>query len=151
MEGGYYKNVTLFRSYYENGQIENEAYCEGTRRRIGTEKLWYENGKLKGEWYVVNGKIPGMGDEIYKDGQFRRYYNVNGNIQREYYTINNKMIGPDKAYYKNGKLRYETYNNNGLRDGKSTSYYEDGQIQQIIIFKNGKALKIIDYDRKGSL
>lgn len=52
---------------------------------------------------------------------------------------NGVLNGVSKGYYENGNLKYEQNYKNGILDGKMKLYYENGKIEVDGNYKNGKA------------
>ncbi|MDG1776057.1 MAG: toxin-antitoxin system YwqK family antitoxin [Crocinitomicaceae bacterium] len=90
-------------------------------------KLYYENGKLKEEYTLVDGK---------KDGLIK-YYHENGQLSMEYTLVDGKLNGLWKEYYENGKIRSEGNYVEGNRDGLWKEYYLNGHIGDEINYKGG--------------
>jgi antitoxin component YwqK of YwqJK toxin-antitoxin module len=52
--------------------------------------------------------------------------------------VNNHLEGEYKTYYDNGLLKSEEFINNGLPDGKKTTYHRNGAIERLENYINGK-------------
>jgi len=115
--------------YYKNGQIKVQGY--------------YKEGKRDGEFkaFLRNGKS--AGSVIYKDGKIIKSTLINSMKDNASFSIltdinynsNSHEIVTDE--FPNGLLKqYFIYNKNGLLDGESREYYEEGDIKSISHFKN---------------
>ena len=62
-------------------------------------RTFYNNGKLKEEYYMNSGKEEGL----YKD-----YHEINGNLSREINYVNGKINGIFKQFYPNGNIYRES-------------------------------------------
>jgi antitoxin component YwqK of YwqJK toxin-antitoxin module len=97
--------------------------------------------KKKAEVYFNNGHI---------DGKKTTYYQ-NGNIEHQLFYIDGLLEGIQKSYYENGQL-YSFYSSRkGKLDGKSKDYYDDGKLRREEHYDNGVKIKIIEYDKNGSI
>jgi len=125
----------LNRFYYGNGNISSEGYMK--------------DGKPDGFWktYYINGKIKSAGirNNFVLDSIWLFYYD-NGNIKESISYLNGKKNG----YYYNyqqldenteisqqNAISKELYLND-QKNGKSYYYYPDGNVRQIINYKDDK-------------
>jgi antitoxin component YwqK of YwqJK toxin-antitoxin module len=116
----------LYRSYYDNGKIQEEAFYLHNQK----------NGPSK--WFSREGRLIAIYN--YRDGQFEGY-------QRNFYEndttsslvnyVNNKMEGVYKEYYRNGKLKISGNYISGIKEGPWTEYDETGKVISVIKYKNG--------------
>ena len=91
----------------------------------GYNKKWFDNGQLWKEYYVYN--------------------TVNNN------TVNNKMDKYYKEWYSNGQIyKYDNYKD-GMKDGISTTWYEDGKIESQTIYKNDFIIEEKQWYENGQL
>lgn len=76
-----------------------------------------------------------------KDGYqvyFKSFYQ-NGQLESRAKTKNSIPIGLVESFYKNGQENTSVnYNLNGQKDGLSTNYFENGNINFVETYKNGK-------------
>ena len=112
-----------WKKYFENGQIMNDGNIKYGKRN-GPWKDYYKNGQI---WEIGNLKD----DE--KDG-FWKVFSENGELDYEINYKNGKLHG-DWKYYVNGQLYMSQKWCNGITDGNSISYYEDGQLKSEGILK----------------
>jgi antitoxin component YwqK of YwqJK toxin-antitoxin module len=147
---GYYSNNLQQRKwtyYYENGQLNGiGSYkdSDGTdlgdsgvprHGRTGKWKFYYENGQLRDEITYKNGGYIGPFKSYFENGQteWEFYYNTDGTRDGTQKT---------KRWYENGQLWYEGYvvrvDDEDEWNGPYKSYYEDGQLEQEVSFKDGK-------------
>ncbi len=115
---GYWKN------YYKNGIIKSE----GNRREFELDSLWKfydEDGKIILEINYKNGK---------KNGYRITYQGLD--IIKESF-VNDIKQGNTLVFYPNKKIKIKTPFLNGLEDGISREYDEDGNIIQLITYKKG--------------
>jgi len=107
--------------------------------------------------YVRNGKS--AGSVFYKDGKIIKSTLVNSMkdsatfslVTDINYNLNSNEIITDE--FPNGLLKqYFIYNKNGLLDGESREYYEEGNIKSISSFKNNVANGLfISYYQNGNI
>ena len=115
--------------YYKNGQIKVQGnYKEG--KRDGEFKAFLRNGKSAGSVFYKDGKIikSTLVNSMKDNASFSLTTDIN-------YNLNSNEIITDE--FPNGLLKqYFIYNKNGLLDGESREYYEEGDIKSISHFKN---------------
>jgi len=115
---GYWKN------YYENGKLKSE----GNRKNFLLDSLWRfynENGKLVLEINYKKGK---------KNG-FRITYQGN-EVTKENF-VNDVKQGYSYTLYPNGKIHFKMPFVDGLENGQTIEYAQDGRIVQLIEYKKG--------------
>ena len=105
--------------------------------------------------------------DFYKDGKIKKtehfnlikqkkdlvkiiYYYKNGKIKSEQNYTNLKKDGPFISYYDNQQKYKVGKYEHGFKNGKWTEYDEKGWLKKVIIFKNGRVIKKIDYSRENS-
>ena len=108
----------IFKSFFENGQLENETYIVENELNGPTQE-YYENGQLKVEYYYNSGEV---------DGEYKSY-NLSGNLKKkELYESGSKI--EEYNYYDNGNLfSFESYET-GIKTGPYSIYYENGQLKE---------------------
>ena len=115
--------------YYKNGQIKVQgSYKKG--KRDGEFKAFLRNGKSAGSVFYKDGKIikSTLVNSMKDSATFSLVTDIN-------YNLNSNEIITDE--FPNGLLKqYFIYNKNGLLDGESREYYEEGDIKSISHFKN---------------
>ena len=115
--------------YYKNGQIKVQGnYKED--KRDGEFKAFLRDGKSAGSVFYKDGKIikSTLVNSMKDSATFSLVTDIN-------YNLNSNEIITDE--FPNGLLKqYFIYNKNGLLDGESREYYEEGDIKSISHFKN---------------
>ncbi len=94
------------------------------------EKEYYENGKLKSELFLINGK-PSKKKDYYE----------NGNLYTEYELNGTKKNGLQKMYFETGNLMLEVELKDDKKNGKFIIYNEDGTILSEEIYKDDIQVK----------
>ena len=135
IEGNILKNLNSipngkYIEYYKNGQIKIQGYTkEG--KRDGEFKVFLKNGKSAGSVIYKEGKITkstlvkAMKDNASFSPVTDIYYKL-----EDSHTLR-------KVDYENGLLKtYFIYNKDGIPDGESVEYYEEGSIESIVHFRN---------------
>ena len=131
------KNISL-------NNINREGGCGEENKKMGLYKkgiLFYKNGKIKYDGYLVDEKKEGYGKLYYKNGKLKydgnwfddkkEGYGKFNHINGEYYWgqwKNDFENGKGILYYKNGKIKYDGYWVKGKKEGKGILYNEDGNI-----------------------
>ena len=115
--------------YYKNGQIKVQGNNKDGKRD-GEFKAFLSNGKSAGSVFYKDGKIikSTLVNSMRDNASFSLVTDIN-------YNLNSNEIITDE--FPNGLLKqYFIYNKNGLLDGESREYYEEGDIKTISHFKN---------------
>jgi len=131
--------------YYKNGQIKVQGlYKEG--KRDGEFKAFLRDGKSAGSVFYKDGKI--IKSTLVKAMKDNASFSLVTDIN---YNLNSHKIVTDE--FPNQLLKqYFVFNKNGLLDGESREYYEEGDIQSVSSFKNNVADGIfISYYQNGKL
>ena len=115
--------------YYKNGQIKVQgSYKEG--KRDGEFKAFLRDGKSAGSVFYKDGKI--IKSTLVKAMKDNASFSLTTDIN---YNLNSHEIVTDE--FPNQLLKqYFIFNKNGLLDGESREYYEEGDIKSISHFKN---------------
>jgi len=131
--------------YYKNGQIKVQGY--------------YKEGKRDGEFKAFLRNSKNAGSVIYKDGKIIKSTLINNMKDNASFSIltdinsssNSHKIVTDE--FPNGLLKqYFTFNKDGLLDGESRQYYEEGEIKSVSSFKNNIANgTFISYYQNGNI
>ncbi|WP_338955712.1 toxin-antitoxin system YwqK family antitoxin [Fusobacterium nucleatum] len=131
--------------YYKNGQIKVQGnHKEG--KRDGEFRAFLRNGKSAGSIFYKNGKIikSTLVNSMKDNASFSILTDIN-------YNLNSHEIITDE--FPNKLLKqYFIFNKNGLLDGESRQYYEEGDIKSISPFKNNVADGVfISYYQNGNI
>ena len=131
--------------YYKNGQIKVQGnHKEG--KRDGEFRAFLRNGKSAGSIFYKNGKIikSTLVNSMKDNASFSLVTDIN-------YNLNSHEIVTDE--FPNQLLKqYFIFNKNGLLDGESRQYYEEGDIKSISPFKNNVADGVfISYYQNGNI
>ena len=119
-----------YTEYYKNGQIKVQgSYKEGMRN--GEFKTFLKNGKSAGSIIYKDGKI--IKSTLVKAMKDNASFSPVTDI---YYKLEDSHT-LRKVDYENGLLKtYFIYNKDGIPDGESVEYYEEGNIESIVHFRN---------------
>ena len=115
--------------YYKNGQIKVQGHYKDGKRE-GEFKTFLRNSKNAGSVFYKNGKIikSTLINSMKDNASFSLVTDIN-------YNLNSHEIVTDE--FPNQLLKqYFIFNKNGLLDGESREYYEEGDIKSISPFKN---------------
>lgn len=123
-------------TYYESNGVKKEHSC-----RDGVANAWFENGKVKRECPMTNGKPNGKYVEYYPDGTL---------AEASYYK-NGELDGKLEEYYDDGKLRTTQQFINGLFTGEIIGYRSNGKLAEKYIYETpGMCSSCIFYFDNGS-
>ena len=115
--------------YYKNGQIKVQGNNKDGKRD-GEFKAFLRNGKSAGSVIYKDGKI--IKSTLVKAMKDNASFSLVTDIN---YNLNSHEIVTDE--FPNQLLKqYFIFNKNGLLDGESREYYEEGDIKSISPFKN---------------
>ena len=115
--------------YYKNGQVKVKGNNKDGKRD-GEFKAFLRNGKSAGSVFYKDGKIikSTLVNSMKDNASFSLVTDIN-------YNLNSHEIVTDE--FPNQLLKqYFIFNKNGLLDGESREYYEEGDIKSIFPFKN---------------
>ena len=115
--------------YYKNGQVKVQGNNKDGKRD-GEFKAFLRNGKSAGSVFYKDGKIikSTLVNSMKDNASFSLVTDIN-------YNLNSHEIVTDE--FPNQLLKqYFIFNKNGLLDGESREYYEEGDIKSIFPFKN---------------
>lgn len=111
------------------------------RRNIQREVSYYENGQLKHQVILKNGKYDGLAI----------YYFESGKVQSKVYWKDGRKHGKSVIYFENGNVRQENQYVEGTRCCISKDYTEDGFLEQITeLDSSGRIVDYYSYKKDGS-
>ena len=116
---------TAYFSKDKEVKLLSEMYSKG--KLNGPQKTYYENGKLKSIVYYKNDRIDGIVE-----------YDKNGKLLHK--SIFENGTGDWKLYWSNGKVSEEGRYVSWKRDGVWKKYREDGSLDTILKYDNGRLL-----------
>ncbi len=141
-----------WKKYYPNGKLMYTAFFKDGKP-IGEMRRYSENGNLEavmnfnktGEYaraklYFNDGRIAAEGNFINskKDSTWKYYsYYSHAVIAIENYK-NGLKDGISKRFYENGSISEEQEWRNNLKDGEWKQYFQNGELRSSGIYKEGK-------------
>lgn len=133
----------LRHTYHPNGQLAHEGYYIHDVLE-GTARWWYENGQLQQIQHWKHNKRIGLWQQWFASGSLRFVQPFD-----EAGQITGKMV----SYYENGQVFWEQSQQGGKSlDGNSYSvWYENGEKQSELCYKNGLTVEHKNYDAQGKL
>lgn len=136
--------------YYPNGQLQLEGNWQGGQES-GELKMYYENGDIMEVKFFNDGVMDQSSYKTYapknkQEDPLKKQMNEGKEMKVEATKAAEKPniggfngTGYAKLYNRNKQIAKDgTFENYRLMDGKNYIYNEDGILQQIMIFKNGK-------------
>ncbi len=128
----------LGREYHPSGALKAEhTYRHGTLH--GPSRLYYPEGILKTEWHYRNGLRQGLSVGYYRDGT----------IKDKGLYENDQLQGRVLLYFSSGKIKAEMNFKDNLLEGPSKTYYEGGGIKNLLLYDQGRLLKMETYGKQG--
>ena len=139
-------------------QIQKGVYTDRGWIRVGMDKTYYENEKLKktinyGDKlssgkkvevteYYFDGKVKSKGTmdyDLYRNiGKKIEFYENGKKKAEQNYGDQGYSVGTQKYYYSNGKIeKIESYNERGYRHGTLKTYNKDGKLIDEAQYENG--------------
>jgi hypothetical protein len=116
---------TAYFSKDKEVKLLSEMYSKG--KLNGPQKTYYENGKLKSIVYYKNDRIDGIVE-----------YDKSGKLLHK--SIFENGTGDWKLYWSNGKVSEEGRYVSWKKDGVWKKYREDGSLDTILKYDNGRLL-----------
>ena len=157
-----HKKAELVKKYYKNPQLlTSKEKVNVTEVDFKNDIVYHnkkvfsgiifeeENGKLKLERQIINGKSEGLSIEYNIYDQVS-HYDVKTSTIEEYEKIdstkikivrnykNNKLDGMFEEYWANGKLRLQIEYKDGKKQGVWNTFYKDGEFESQIECLNDK-------------
>ena len=158
------KGNIIYQAEAQNGVLPVKVfYNDGSLKHEGN----IINGKHDGEWryYTAGGILSSIENwkEEMESGVQQTFYPA-GFLKSEYYCDSNKIDGPYKEYFQDGKIKLISYYRKGLLQGEYKTYYNSGQLMGEYYFKDniqtgrayeyspeGKLSADIEYDEEGEI
>ncbi len=122
------------------GKLFLEVPYDENGKETGTERQYYESGKIEYERQYLKGK---------RNGTLKGYYE-NGNLEVEGHWANGEENGIEKGYYENGNLKIESPVVNSKKDGVEKEYFENGKLKSEKLFRNDTLQEQKNYDENGN-
>ena len=118
----------LDQAYSEEGCLVRESFYD-TGKLVGKSKWYYENSEqLKELKEYKNGKLIDI-----------MYWNENGVEMKNEITKKNDLIeGKIKFWFDNGNIYIEDNYKEGFKCGEHKIYYENGELSNEGVFRNGE-------------
>lgn len=90
--------------------------------------------------YIIEDKaVVGTKERIGKDSIYvKKFFRNTEVVEEEYLLVDSLMEGRHRVYYAKGTLGYVGYYKNGILYNQDTIYYDNGKINGIRSFKDGK-------------
>ncbi|GEM_PF-2537456 len=125
---------------YENGSLKTQAVViEG--KKNGSFKSYYENGNLK---------LEGIYKNDLREGEFLLYDSLGYLIQKGRF-INGLKDGVFEDYFQDGNIKGIINYNSGKLDGESVGYFENGDIKFQTYFEDDSIVFFEEYNNTGEL
>ncbi|MDG2369011.1 MAG: hypothetical protein P8M12_00065 [Flavobacteriales bacterium] len=153
-------NMSKEKGYDAAAKVEEGVY--NNSRKNGVWKKYWPNGKLKSEILYKRG---------HSTGAYTTYFK-NGNVEEQGTMRNGFLVGDYQLNWENGKTRQvKTFNSlgategvvelfyengakelvfntvNGIEEGESTWFFENGDVKRKMAFNNGVSEKTEDFER----
>lgn len=93
----------------------------------GCAKVFYPNGKLKGESHYEKGRLHGSS----------RFYSKEGKVLCDSTFVYGKLEGDVTRYYPSGEIYSRQYYHNGLQDGEQHYFYQNGTLKTKLSYRCG--------------
>jgi antitoxin component YwqK of YwqJK toxin-antitoxin module len=121
--------------------------------------LYFENGKVRREYQLINGLKEGVMVDFYPDGKIKTIrnftndlqtgktiiYHPNGRIKEvQYYDDNAQREKGDTVWYDNGLVEYTAEFEKNKKNGFMTKFDSTGNLIYKVIFSNDSLVKVLD-------
>ena len=160
----YTGNLDVINEDWGKDAVEfNKDYVDGVLH--GTEKTYYQSGKLKSIGHFTKGILDGVVTGYYKDGSVQvvghfsngikdgsvLYYYPNGSKQVEMFYDNGKLQGTVKTWYENGNVMKSIPYSKGMVHGTLEIYYESGGVFEEVEYNFGTPKYMRTYLEDGTV
>ena len=160
----YTGNIDIINEDWGKDAVEfNKDYVDGVLH--GTEKTYYQSGKLKSIGHFTKGILDGVVTGYYKDGSVQvvghfsngikdggvLYYYPNGSKQVEMFYDNGKLQGTVKTWYENGNVMKSIPYSKGMVHGTLEIYYESGGVFEEVEYNFGTPKYMRTYLEDGTV
>jgi len=160
----YTGNLDVINEDWGKDAVEfNKDYVDGVLH--GTEKTYYQSGKLKSIGHFTKGILDGVVTGYYKDGSVQvvghfsngikdggvLYYYPNGSKQVEMFYDNGKLQGTVKTWYENGNVMKSIPYSKGMVHGTLETYYESGGVFEEVEYNFGTPKYMKTYLEDGTV
>jgi len=157
-------NLDVINNDWGKDAVEfNKDYVDGVLH--GTEKSYYQSGKLKSLGSFKRGILDGIVTGYYEDGtiQVRAtydngvkqgrviHYYPNGTKQVESFYTDDKFDGVRTTWYENGNVMKSIPYSNGMVHGTLETYYESGGIFEEVEYNFGTPKYMRTYLEDGTV
>lgn len=141
------KNIGEYKTWYDNGQLEESGTYISDYERNGEWLEFYRNGNKKLEAEFKNGYFFPKnswlenGEQTLKDGTGTRIYEftvLEDCLERNEEEYKNYKKHGKQLTYRNGVLTLYQEMENGKENGITRAFYKNGKIKEEKIFKDGK-------------
>jgi|GEM_PF-1555649 len=119
------------REFYQTGILNSEVVYNDSGLVLSTQEM-YENGRIKN----LNRYLAGNRYSWIRHGK-QESWHANGKPYNIYFSDSNKTIGAAYLYHPNGQLKELSYYKNGHRDSVSSTFDSMGNILYKIAYLNG--------------
>ena len=160
----YTGNLDVLNNDWGKDAVEiNRDYVDGIIQ--GTEKSYYQSGKLKSVGFFSKGRLEGFVTAYYEDGSVEAkvlyknglkegralFYYPNGNKQVEQFYVNNELDGLNTTWFESGNLMEVVTYSKGMLHGTGKTYYEAGGVFEEVKFEYGTPKFMRVYREDGTL
>ena len=116
--------------YYEDGTLKSQTeVAEG--RLQGLSEGWHENGQLQVKETFEQGVAHGL----------RQKWRADGSKESEGTIQNGQFEGTFRKWHPNGQLAEEMKMTQGIAHGEAKSWHENGSLKAKVILNHGKIVK----------
>jgi antitoxin component YwqK of YwqJK toxin-antitoxin module len=130
--------------YYENGQMRDSGYHYGDSIDY-IFKSWYENGQIEKIASWKNSKKDGVLKEYSEEDD-----QIQSSLKEISNWKNDLEDGMALMYYKSGSISDSGYFKEGKEVGVSKRWYDNGQLELKTIYENGSPIYQVKYDEEGN-
>lgn len=133
-------------SNWDNGKLEGHTtyyYPNEVKKAEGEYKRGFKNKKWT--YYREDGSMSSVETFLYKNNLSKlegenTFYYPTGQVEEKGFYKNGLATGRWQGFHKNGKLFAEVNIVEGKREGERKTYRQDGTLDKIEIYRNGKRI-----------
>lgn len=133
--------------WHKNGQKSAEFTNNELGNTEGEFRTWYPNGQLHTTGTMVNGRPVGVHETYFENGQLEMR-----TVYPDTWKGHEHPIEPRERFYPNGQIRsIEPYDENGIKNGTETEWFEDGQKEVEVEYVNNEPVRATHWFQNGDV
>ena len=129
-----FEDNTIYEDTYNNGKIVKATEYRNEKK---IKETGMKDGNPNGKYIIWNENEEKVYETNFKNGN-GKIYEIRNSGEIITYELKNGIIDEEYKIEKNGIYILKEYYINGLLEGESSHYYENGKLESINTYKDGK-------------